>query len=170
MKYRTIPAIIDAEQYVKEGKLVKGMCNSVSCFTSGNNKPHVHTIHENLIVNLEVGDFVIPEPDGKHYRPCKPDVFSTIYEPVDRVEKEVKDHIYLAYVMYLLSDFKYLVYTSKLLEWDIKKKAPMSIDAGKLFMDVIKKRKPELYDPHKTQLEIINAVKAYLFTETEEQI
>lgn len=168
MKYRKKPLIIDAEQYVEYGKLVKGMCNSLSCFASGNNKPHVHTIYENQIVKLEVGDFIIPELDGEHYYPCKPDIFAITYEPMDCVENEIKDHIYLAYVMYLLSDFKYLVYSSKSLEWDIKKKAPMSIDAHQLFMDVIKQRKPELYDPHKTTIEIMNDVKAYLFTKTKE--
>lgn len=83
MKYRKKPIVIDAEQYVKYGQLVKGMCNSGRCFTEGNNKPHVHTIHNNQIVLLEVGDFIIPEPDGKHYYPCKPDIFEQTYEKVE---------------------------------------------------------------------------------------
>lgn len=81
-KYRKKPVVIEAEHYVEYGKLVKGMCNSISCFTAGNDKPHVHTIHDNQIVMLEVGDFVIPEPDGEHYYPCKSDIFAATYEPV----------------------------------------------------------------------------------------
>lgn len=82
MKFRKKPVVIEAEQYAVHEKLVKGMCNSTSCFVSGNNKPHVHTIHDNQIVNLEVGDWIIPEPDGDHFYPCKPDIFEEIYEPV----------------------------------------------------------------------------------------
>ncbi len=83
MKYRKKPVIIDAVQYVKYGELVKGMCNSRSCYASGNLEPHVHTIHNNQIVNLEVGDYVIPEPDGEHFYPCKPDIFEATYEKVE---------------------------------------------------------------------------------------
>jgi len=82
MKFRKKPVVIEAEQYVKYGGLVKGMCNSRSCFAEGHLKPHVHTIHDNQIVILEIGDFIIPEPDGEHYYPCKPDIFKATYEPV----------------------------------------------------------------------------------------
>ena len=82
MKYRKKPIVIEAEQYVEYGKLVKGMCNSLSCFTSGNTSPHVHTIHDNQIVILEVGDYIIPEPDGIHFYPCKPDIFLESYDKV----------------------------------------------------------------------------------------
>ena len=80
MKFRKKPVVIEAVQYTEYGKLVRGMCNSRSCFTSGNDKPHVHTIHDNQIVNLEVGDWIIPEPDGEHFYPCKPDIFEATYE------------------------------------------------------------------------------------------
>ena len=83
-KYRKKPVVIEAVQYTEYGKLVKGMCNSTTCFTTGNNKPHVHTIHANQVVLLEVGDYVIPEPDGKHFYPCKPDIFEQTYERVEK--------------------------------------------------------------------------------------
>ena len=83
MKYRKKPVVIEAEQYVEYGKLARGMCNSQSCYSSGNNNPHVHTIHDNQIVNLEVGEFIIPEPDGIHFYPCKPDIFEMTYELVE---------------------------------------------------------------------------------------
>jgi len=73
--------VVEAEQYTEYGKLVKGMCNSQICYTSGNTEPHVHTIHKGQMVLLEVGDFVLPEPDGKHFYPCKPDIFEKTYEP-----------------------------------------------------------------------------------------
>ena len=80
--YRKKPVVIEAVQYVEHEKLVEGMCNSTSCFTSGNNKPHVHTIHDGQIVNLEVGDWIIPEPDREHFYPCKPDIFEKTYEEI----------------------------------------------------------------------------------------
>jgi hypothetical protein len=81
-KFRKKPTEIEAEQYVEYGKLVKGMCNSRSCFVKGNDEPHVHTIHNGQIVNLEVNDWVIPEPDGVHYYPVKPDIFKNTYDAV----------------------------------------------------------------------------------------
>ena len=79
-KFRRKSQIIEAEQYKEYGKLVKGMCNSRSCYKAGNNEPHVHTIHDNQIVNLEVGDWIIPEPNGINFYPCKNDIFETTYE------------------------------------------------------------------------------------------
>ncbi len=81
MKFRKKPIIIEAEQYIKHGELVWGMCNSILCFTD-KQKPHVHTIHDNQIVIVEVGDWIIPEPDGIHFYPCKSDIFEKIYEKV----------------------------------------------------------------------------------------
>ena len=86
MKYRKKPVIIEAQQYKKYGHLVKGMCNSRSCYQAGNTEPHVHTIHGGQIVNLEIGDYVVPEPDGKHFYPIKPDIFEATYEPVEEDE------------------------------------------------------------------------------------
>lgn len=75
------PIKIECEQYVEYGKLVKGMCNSVSChLNDGNKEPHVHTIHNNQVVNLEIGDYIIPEPNGVNYYPIKPDIFADTYD------------------------------------------------------------------------------------------
>lgn len=82
-KYRKKPVVIEAVQYTEYGRLVRGMCNSRSCFQDGNTEPHVHTIHNAQIVNLEVGDYIIPESDGKHFYPCKPDIFEATYEAVE---------------------------------------------------------------------------------------
>ncbi len=81
--FKKKPVIIEAHQYKEYGLLVKGMCNSITCFTNVNKSPHVHTIHKNQTVDLEVGDWIIPEPDGKHFYPCKSDIFADTYEAVD---------------------------------------------------------------------------------------
>lgn len=84
-KYAKRSIVIEAEQYTEYGKLVKGMCNSVLCYTAGNNKPHVHTIHDGQIVNLEIGDYILLEPDGQHFYPCKPEIFEVSYREVEQL-------------------------------------------------------------------------------------
>ena len=69
-------------QYTEYGKLVKGMCNSISCYQLGSTEPHLHTIHDGQICNLVVGDWIMPEPDGEHFYPIKPHIFAATYEPV----------------------------------------------------------------------------------------
>lgn len=162
MKYRKKQVIIEAIQFDgTNGEEIEEFTNCAA------RRLATHTPLM-IISTLEgdyqarTGDWIIKGVKGEFY-PCKPDIFALTYEHPDDVEKEIKEHIYLAYVMYKLSDFKYEVYASKSLEWDIKKKAPMSIDAHKLFVDVIKKRKPELYDPRKTTNEIMKIVEDYLF-------
>ena len=81
-RYRKKSVIVEPEQYTEYGKLVHGMCNSQSCYTAGNSKPHVHTIHNNQIVILALGDFIIPEPDREHFYPVKPDIFKQTYEEI----------------------------------------------------------------------------------------
>lgn len=43
----------------------------------------VETIHKDQRVQIVDGDWVIPEPDGIHFYPCKPDIFEKTYEPVE---------------------------------------------------------------------------------------
>ena len=88
-KFRKLPVEIEAHQYTEYGKLTPGMCNSQSCYARTCNKPHVHTMHNSQIVLLEVGDWIIPEPDGEHFYPCKDDVFRTTYETADDEAKEL---------------------------------------------------------------------------------
>ncbi len=46
---------------------------------------YVVTIHDQRAY-LADGDWILPEPDGKHYYPCKPDIFEATYELVDNSE------------------------------------------------------------------------------------
>jgi hypothetical protein len=78
MTFRKKPVVIQAEQYL--GELIKGVCNDAACPFSS--LRHVHTIHNNQAIYLEINDWIIPEPDGIHYYPCKPDVFNNTYEEV----------------------------------------------------------------------------------------
>jgi len=42
----------------------------------------VTTIHGQQTV-VSDGDWIIQEPDGKHFYPCKPDIFKQSYEPIE---------------------------------------------------------------------------------------
>jgi hypothetical protein len=75
-KYRKKPVVIEAEQWFP-GQAVRGVC---AC--TARSGPHLHTIHEGQSVELAPGDYVIPESDGEHFYPCKPDIFEKTYEPV----------------------------------------------------------------------------------------
>jgi hypothetical protein len=88
VKYRERPVVIEAEQY--KGKPVHGMCTSKVCPVRVLNIPHVHATHMQRsehgpfshVIAVEVGDWVIPEPDGENFYTCKPDKFDELYEPV----------------------------------------------------------------------------------------
>jgi hypothetical protein len=44
-------------------------------------RPYVVTAHKQMAI-LEPGDWVISEPDGRGYYPCKDDIFRKTYDPV----------------------------------------------------------------------------------------
>lgn len=81
MKFRKKPVVIEANQYRGRND-IPGVCDLVDCGLP----THVHTIHDNQPVLIEYQDWIITEPDGIHYYPCKPDIFETIYEPAGELE------------------------------------------------------------------------------------
>lgn len=82
-KFRKKPVVIEAEQWV-DATRVKGMCDDFDCLDDAMAE-HVHTIHDNQAVIVKVGDWIIPESDGIHFYPCKPDIFAATYEPAKSV-------------------------------------------------------------------------------------
>ena len=88
-KFRKKPVIIEAEQFFRSSTSLLNNTKGVCQCWEGDGRGHVHTIHNNQVVNLEDGDYIIPEPDGEHYYPCKPDIFESSYEEVK--EKETDD-------------------------------------------------------------------------------
>lgn len=82
MKYRKKPVVIEAVQF-KRGISLVSTCHGLCQCSQGSAVGHVHTIHRGQVVNLENGDWIIPESDGEHFYPVKPDVFEATYEPVE---------------------------------------------------------------------------------------
>ena len=78
-KFRRKTQIVEAEQYHYGDSAVVGMCLCNDYYPFG---AHVHTIHNNQGVSLEDGDWILPEPDGKHFYPVKKEIFESAYEPI----------------------------------------------------------------------------------------
>lgn len=80
MKYRKRPVVVDAAQFdpavghpaVKETAPERG---------SLDRRYVVQTAGGTAF--LWPGDWIIAEPDGRGYYPCKPDIFAATYEPVE---------------------------------------------------------------------------------------
>jgi len=92
-KFRKKPVIVEAEQF--NGEQVKGMCIDPKCWIHEQNvdatfSKHVHTIHQNQPVSVVKGDWILPEPDGIHFYPCKSDIFEATYEPVEETQEAAK--------------------------------------------------------------------------------
>ena len=88
--FRKKPVLVEAEQFLgfeDPGDLgwpvgAKTFCVPPTSHACGMGRPHVHTIHGNQVVLLEEGDWILPEPDGEHFYPVKPDIFEATYERV----------------------------------------------------------------------------------------
>jgi hypothetical protein len=89
-QYRKKPMVIEAVQFfvakhpwpkgVKPAVLQHNVPGDRNYWPAGS--PICVTIHgqDTLVAD---GDWIIHEPDGAHYYPCKPDIFDATYEPVD---------------------------------------------------------------------------------------
>ncbi|KKM72918.1 hypothetical protein LCGC14_1415710 [marine sediment metagenome] len=71
-RYKKRPVIVEAEQFLEGQPLPRGV-QLVDGYAS------IITIH-NQKAYLQYGDWVIAEPDGIHFYPCKPDIFEQTYE------------------------------------------------------------------------------------------
>lgn len=81
MKFQKKPIVIEAAQFRLGQPIPKGVCVGWNC-AANEREPHVHTIHAGQVYILQDGDWIIPEPDGVHFYPCKPDIFEATYEPL----------------------------------------------------------------------------------------
>ncbi len=74
-KFRKNHIVIEANQYTKQGCLPLGL------LSREDGSVYVVTIHSQE-TDVVLGDWIIQEPDGKHYYPCKPDIFEKTYDRV----------------------------------------------------------------------------------------
>lgn len=76
-KFRKKPITIEAHQFTGSGPDPIGVFRRPEDDT-----PYVVTIHDQRCY-LSTGDWIVPEPDGVHYYPIKPEVMALNYEPVE---------------------------------------------------------------------------------------
>jgi quercetin dioxygenase-like cupin family protein len=69
------PIVVDAEQFTHPATSPRGV------FVGEDGECWVVTVHGHK-TPVVPGDWIIAESDGKHYYPCKPDVFAQIYQPI----------------------------------------------------------------------------------------
>jgi hypothetical protein len=74
MKFRKKPVVIEAEQFLSETADATGfIATPAGVYWDLDGKApraYVVTIHQQRVY-LEDGDWIVPEPDGKHYYPIK---------------------------------------------------------------------------------------------------
>lgn len=81
-KFVKIPVEIEAKQWtLSPGDAFKCDEWPMVKFDHGTGQCYLETIHAGQRVNLEKGDWILPEPDGVHFYPCKPDIFAATYRP-----------------------------------------------------------------------------------------
>lgn len=91
-QYRKKPVIVNAEQFSYDGPTVRGVFYP-SVSPDGRTyegDAFVITMHDQRVY-LQSGDWIIAEPDGDHFYPCKDDVFRATYEPVKDSSKSIFD-------------------------------------------------------------------------------
>jgi len=86
-RFRSRPTEITAEQFLPPHYIPRG----VKIENGG--RAFVTTIHEQRVY-LERGDWIVPEPDGIHFYPIKPDIFEKKYElilPGEKIRSELEE-------------------------------------------------------------------------------
>ena len=83
-KFRKRPVEIDAEQFVPNKHVPRGMKlwpDENGAIPRDMSWGFVITIHGQR-QHVQAGDWIVIEPDGVHHYPIKPDIFEATYEPV----------------------------------------------------------------------------------------
>ena len=91
MKFRKRPIVIEADQWRKYGDhdavrhyrspSIDGGVECYLCQRTMHDHGWIDTVQGGHTVCP--GDWIIPEPTGEGFYPCKPDAFEATYEPVD---------------------------------------------------------------------------------------
>jgi hypothetical protein len=80
--FKKKPVLVDAEQWNGPGCVTRGVQRIWGPENGGTYRYYVITAHGQQAY-LAPGDWVICEPDGRGYYPCKPDIFEATYEKVE---------------------------------------------------------------------------------------
>jgi hypothetical protein len=78
-KFRKKPVVVEAEQFIGPDR---ASIQGVNPPMRGDDRHYVVTAHGQQAF-LEEGDWIIQEPDGRGFYPCKDDIFQATYEAVE---------------------------------------------------------------------------------------
>ena len=81
MKFRKKPVVIEAEQFLPE-RLPLPFDKQGACAMRPDGTWYVVTAHGQE-TNIVSCDWIILEPNGRGFYPCKPDIFASTYEEVE---------------------------------------------------------------------------------------
>lgn len=87
-KFRTKPKEIEAEQFFRPVTSLIITQTGVCQCEKGSKRGHLHTMHGGQTVDLENGDWIVPEHDGEHFYPIKDEIFKEKYELIDDEKTE----------------------------------------------------------------------------------
>lgn len=73
--FRKKPVVVEANQFTHPATPPYGVR------TEEDGRAYVVTAHLQKVY-LEPGDWILPEPDGEHFYPVKPDIFAATYDPL----------------------------------------------------------------------------------------
>ena len=82
MRFKSKPVEIEAECFIK-GKTLPFRDEAAVCY-DGHNWYVKTTAGRNVVI--DDGDWIIREPDGNGFYPCKPDIFVNRWEPIEEVK------------------------------------------------------------------------------------
>ena len=82
-KYKSKPVFIEAEQFFRPVLSLVCSQDGVCQCEQGSGRGHLHTMHKGQTVDLENGDWIVPEPDNEHFYPIKDEVFRNKYELIE---------------------------------------------------------------------------------------
>jgi hypothetical protein len=86
-QYRHRPTVTRAAQYFAS-QLPEDRPEGVQV-QFGEGKPFVVTVHGERAYLVD-GDYVVAEPDGEHFYPCKSDIFVSHYEEMAGEEPQIE--------------------------------------------------------------------------------
>lgn len=82
--YRRIPTTIEAHQFTDPLNPPPGVQYQTIDYGTDEERGYFYvvTIHHQK-TPIRLGDWILPEGDGIHFYPCKPDIFESTYEEVE---------------------------------------------------------------------------------------
>lgn len=84
-RFRKKPVTVEAVQWFPGVRHPGLVGDTGRVYGDGGEYPAVVRTAHGHLTPVAPGDWIIAEPDGRGYYPCKPDIFEATYEPSEEV-------------------------------------------------------------------------------------